>query len=531
MNPFYTIPSVRDGLSYTWLLWNTQRNLVSGDWAKIFHTDLIFWPIGSSLRYDIPFVNSLLSMPAYICCGPVFAYNYLVVFSFVFTLLGFFFFLRNVVQSQEGAWAGALSFTFSLYRLNRLANGHMDLISTQWVGFFLLFIYRIIYKKDNRFRTKVAAAIFLILQAYTDYRTFLMLGMIYGIIFLHYLITQKGRVNLRNYILQHFHVVTVLLIGIAPLIILHRNVTNIAYTHTSDDIWFILNTRTADLTRYFIPTYTVPVYGGIVTYLLTLWAVYIADRKKHIFRSIWTMIAVVFFLITMGFGVRIEGSEFMSLIPITWYERILNFPILRFLHVPNRFVFGVHIALAVGVAYAVSGIASRITSIRMKIVVLMSLYLSIILQNALYARYVTTPLTHTPITQYLSRQSTGAVLVLPHGYYDALRMRPGDEQVQERAMYLQMLHKRPIVGGYLSYIDDAVYSWHVQQPLLGVLAEGGMTYRDIVADDGNIGLLRERFGIRFLWIQDPACQNRTSEPMGYTDIVDDQHGECLVALD
>lgn len=528
MNPFTTIPSIRDGLSYTWLLWNTQRSMTAGDWDGIFHTTLVMYPLGVTLKYDIPFVNSILSYPAYLCCGPVFAYNFLVLVSTIGTFIGFYLFLKYLTASRAGAISGALAFTFSLYRINRLASGHMDLVSTQWIGFFLLFLCRMLHS-DRKPRDAVFAAGFLVLQAYTDYRTFAMLGIVFVITLVHFVLT-VSKTELRYRIAQVLLWASVVCIGILPLLVLHRGVASIAYSHDLESVRFILTTRTTDLLRLVIPTSQTPVYGGWLSYLLAGMAIWHLLRRGKLLKNIWFAVGSVFLIISMGFVIRIS-SWLLLFQPLNAYLWIFNIPILRFMHVPNRFILGVLISLAVGVAYQVARMERKISNQLVRTVFITVVGCGLVLQNTLVGTYRTTELRRTVITDYLEANPEGAVLAVPHGYYDALRMLPGDEAVQERAMFLQILHRRPIVGGYLSYVDDRVYQWHMEQGAFRQWAVAGNAYQDQIRDSELLQELRTGYGIRFIWIQDTGCDGKLAGTLTAPAVLyDGVHGECLLDL-
>ncbi|MFI5241220.1 MAG: hypothetical protein ACHQUA_02175, partial [Microgenomates group bacterium] len=104
-----------DAANYIWLLWNTSTSILSG--SNPFFTNLLFSPFGTSLTFDAPILNTIISLPIFLCCGAIASYNFLVILSFLGTFVGFYLFFNLLSNSKNASLIGASLITFSAYRL------------------------------------------------------------------------------------------------------------------------------------------------------------------------------------------------------------------------------------------------------------------------------------------------------------------------------------------------------------------------------------------------------------------------------
>lgn len=103
----------------------------------------IYYPAERSLAYNEHlFGVSLFSLPIYALTGnPVLAYNVLWLLSFVLNGLAMHALLHRYTRSHPAAFAGALVFTFSYYKMLH-AHGHLHLVWTWLLPLSVLLLHR-----------------------------------------------------------------------------------------------------------------------------------------------------------------------------------------------------------------------------------------------------------------------------------------------------------------------------------------------------------------------------------------------------
>jgi hypothetical protein len=143
----------------------------------------IFFPRPDTLAYsEHLFGVALLAAPAYLLSGnTVFAYNFAMAATFVLSGWGMYLLVLEVTGSRWAAVFAGVFFLAAPFRFLHLL--HIQLLSTQWFPFVLLFLIR--FLKEGRPRQAVAVALFSILQilSCTYYALYLSLALaVFGVI-------------------------------------------------------------------------------------------------------------------------------------------------------------------------------------------------------------------------------------------------------------------------------------------------------------------------------------------------------------
>ncbi len=504
-----SIIGINDAPGYVWFLWHTQSALRTGNFGNILHTTLQAFPIGIPLRFDTPFLNSLLSYPAFLIGGPVVAYNTLLILTFILTCIGMYLFLREFVHDRAAALIGSLGFTFSSYRLMRMMQGQADLLSTEWIGFFLFFWYR--YQKNSQQKFLLFGLIIsYILQAYSDYRTFFMLTMVAGIIML---------VNLfrswKNHALGHIMRTILIfslgsLIGLLPLLYIHRSLLLLSYRPDTTEYAYIALHRSLELQDYLYPYggFTLYSSNGFYTYIgavsLLLIALYLLFRRKTAgeTRTIFLWLGIGIFFTLLSFGTRIvwEGRELLKS-PWLPYNLLIDTPIFRLFHDPRRFSMVVHLSVSVLVAISWKSIFSRIKKPVFLIPTTLVGIACIILQYTLFLPFLTTPLSHSPITQAIGSGPAGSVLTFPFGYFDAFYMNK-KERKYGTALFAQILYRKPLLAADVSYVDDETAARFRNDPVLTRLDRCQRYYLCEPLTSDEIHTLKNNYQLKYIWVTD-----------------------------
>ena len=139
----------------------------------------IYYPATRSLAYNEHlFGVSIFTLPIYAATlNPVLAYNIVWLLSFVLNGLGMHALLRRYTRSDLGAFAGALVFTFSYYKMLH-AHGHLHLVWTWLLPVSLLLLHR---WNDRPTMARVLTwGVTVLLQALTSWYLAVMVALVNG---------------------------------------------------------------------------------------------------------------------------------------------------------------------------------------------------------------------------------------------------------------------------------------------------------------------------------------------------------------
>jgi hypothetical protein len=147
-----------DGLQNAWNLWWFQKALGRG--VLPWYTDQLFHPTGVTLiGHTLSPVNAALATLFGLALNPVEAYNAVIVFAFVASGTTTFLLASSLgARPLAAAYAGA-AFGFGSYAFAH-AQGHMNLLSLEWLPLFLLAWKRWLDAPSARGHALVAALAF-----------------------------------------------------------------------------------------------------------------------------------------------------------------------------------------------------------------------------------------------------------------------------------------------------------------------------------------------------------------------------------
>ncbi|MBX3010721.1 MAG: hypothetical protein KF832_04405 [Caldilineaceae bacterium] len=170
-----------DGWQNYWNLWWMKIALVERHQSPFF-TDLLYYPTGVGLYFHTlnPF-NGLLTLPIQLSNGLFLAYNTVVFFSWTLAGYGVYLLTRWLIaQSRYGvakpssavaAFVAGAIFTFAPFHMAHLL-GHMQVMSLQWIPFYILCLLQAIDAYQRRkpwLRRALLAGFFLTLTGLCDW--------------------------------------------------------------------------------------------------------------------------------------------------------------------------------------------------------------------------------------------------------------------------------------------------------------------------------------------------------------------------
>lgn len=357
-----------DSLSYYWKLWWFGRSLLELKTNPIF-CNYIFYPFGSNLGLDTFIVfNGILSIPLQVFFNLAVSYNVIVLLSFVLSAYGCYLLANYLVRDRLAAFIAGLVFSFCPYKFAHLL-GHMELISTEWMPFYVFFLIRSVRERAV-LKNCVLAGISFVLTVLCSYYYAAFLLLFTAIYWGYLLITEKAAVLNRVYIKGVLIMAALILACLSPLLYSVRY-DFIYDNHVYSDLKNYTNSG-ADPAEYFLPSYFQPVFrkylsglystqflamvaernisAGYVLWFIFLFGLY--RVKKHIADlRFWYFSALVFFVISLGPQLRFLGKEYGVVLP-SWI--LIWIPLFDGLRAHIRFALMFMLCLSIITAYVAS---------------------------------------------------------------------------------------------------------------------------------------------------------------------------------
>jgi len=159
-----------DGLQMVWNLW-WVNNAVTELHQPLWQTQYLHYPYGVSLLgHSLTPFNGFMGILLLKFLTLLETYNFILVFSFIVGGLTAFLLAYYFTKSYWGSIIAGFIFTFSNYHFAH-AEGHLQLVSLEWIPLFVLFWYMLITKP--RIILAIASAIVLFAVLLCDYYYFL----------------------------------------------------------------------------------------------------------------------------------------------------------------------------------------------------------------------------------------------------------------------------------------------------------------------------------------------------------------------
>jgi hypothetical protein len=158
-----------------WNLWWVRYALLHV--RNPFVTDFIWYPTGVSLYFHtLNVFNGLLAVPLLAVFSLTTTYNVIVLFSFVVGGYGAFLLVHYMCGNRWAALLGSVVFAYSAYHIATM-RGLLQLISLEWVPFFVLCLLRAAFAPDGWSKggparlvvSALPASLFLLLVSLVDW--------------------------------------------------------------------------------------------------------------------------------------------------------------------------------------------------------------------------------------------------------------------------------------------------------------------------------------------------------------------------
>lgn len=472
-----------DGWQNYWNLWWMKAALVDRQQTP-FVTDLLYYPTGVGLYFHTlnPF-NGLFTLPLQLSNGLFVAYNTVIFFSW--TMAGYGVYLltywlithagqpRTARHAPLAAFLAGTIFTFAPFHMAHLL-GHMQVLSFEWLPFYLLYLLKAITACRQRkpwIRPALMAGLFLTLSGLCDWYFVLYLFFFTGLVVLWQFLpgywgpTLKSKIqNLKSAILPATLAGALMLLLLSPVLIpMVREALQFSFMVRPTSDLYILSASLLDflvpnrLHTLFRPdSFTWPgnqlapisertISSGYLPLLLIIVAVW---RWRPPVR-LWAVAALFFLLLALGPQLHLGNiteaelpTTIMSTTPEWTPFALLNrtVPFMRISRSVSRYALMVQLCVAVLAGLGLHRLLQRQGQGRAGFIATGTLLL--ILGEFWVAPYpMSPPDTPSFYTQLRDMPEVRAVLNLPMNYD-----RPG-------YLLYQTVHEKPLAVAYISRDD------------------------------------------------------------------------------
>lgn len=502
-----------DEYGYVWNHWWFKHSIFDLG-VSPFQTDYLFYPLGTSLvLYAYTLLHVFLALPVQFAFGVIPASNFTVIFSFVIAAFGMYLFMlyllrvslrrwdekyharlgkaaQNVNLQVLAAFVAGVVFAFASNRYVYLSLGHYNIVASEWLPFYMLFLFKTLL--EPKARNAVMAGLFAAIAMYTETTDGVLLVLLtLAILVFEWRLAIKPATIWRLVI-----VVGATALFFAPLLIPTAfEIFNSGYSlpgfgHSENLL--------VDLNGFFSPTSLHPLnrywtqeldavrqqvsrfsdvntfFVGYLTALLALVGFGVFARRNRM----WLGIAVGFAILALGPLLHINGKSVFDLdglqvnFPLPFL--ILHYiPVIRENRVPNRYSILVVIALAVLVSYAVWWILWRIsTRVQEPRLTYVGIAVSGIVSALLIFEHLAIglPLTDARIpevyTQIRSDPEPSTVLSIPLGLRNSFGQSGAEDT---RTQYFQSEHQKYLLSGQIQRNAPYLFEYFRNLPIISTI--------------------------------------------------------------
>lgn len=544
-----------DEYGYVWNHWWFKYSLFDLGTGP-FQTDYLFYPLGTSLvLYAYTLLHVLLALPFQFAWGVIPASNFTVFFSFVIAAFGMFLFVSYLLRVSFRIWnerynarlglpaydgklqafaafVAGIVFAFASNRYVYLSLGHYNIVASEWMPFYLLFLFKTLLEAN--WKHAVMAGLFAAIALYTETTDGVLLVLLTlailifewklvikpatlarlalvavatGVLFAPLLIPTALEIFTSGYSLPGFGHSENLLVDLFGFF----SPTSL---HPLDRFWVEeldavrrQTSRFSDINTFFV---------GYATAALALLGFIVFARRNRM----WLGIALGFAILAMGPLLHINGKSEFDLdglgvnVPMPFL--LLHYiPIIRENRVPNRYSILVVIALSVLVAYAVWWVTWKLAQHRRAPQRnLIGMTVSGLVSAVLLFEHLAIPLPLTdariPDVYAQIRADPGnfTVLSLPLGLRNSFGQVGAEDT---RTQYYQSEHQKYLLSGQIQRNPPYLFEYFQNAPVLStILALEDYKPIDeatVARDKGLAQSVVDFFDIRYVVIN-PAIPGR-----------------------
>ena len=515
-----------DESTFLWNVWYFKHTVVD-QLASPLHSELIWYPLGIDLiLYTYNFFHALLAQPAMLAVNLPFGSNLALVISTILSGYGTFLLVRYLLgrvgsglprlspgASLFAAFGAGLLYAFGSNRAIYATLGHYDMVTTQWIPFYILALLRALdgaLTMRRRRQAALWAGLFMAFNGLAEMITALFLAIFTLITLLVMLTTRRKDPTGAPRASWVSILTTLLLAGAAAFVIWSPVLLPILSQFLTSDFslegWGEAIPLSVDVLGFFKPTVLHPIWGSdlvvelrrvmfraqgltdigprdINTVFLGWTAIALALLALIRYRrrvKIWGWTALTFGLFSLGPFLQINGRYRFDLdgVEATFplpFVLLHYLPIIKANRAPNRNSVVLMLALAVLVGYGLAWILqNRRAQAATTLMRRPQTWLAMLLCGLLVFEHLALPIplsdARVPeVYQTIAADSAPvSVLQVPLGWRNSFGVF-GPENT--RLQYYQTQHGKPMLGGNVSRAPDFKMEYFERIPYFAVMRD------------------------------------------------------------
>ncbi len=493
-----------DEYTFVWNIWWFKRSLLELHISP-FSTDYIFFPVGTKLiLYTYNLFNCALALPLTFFMPLPLASNLTLIFAWIVSgwgayLLAFYLLRRNGLNeyARTAAILAGIFYAFASNRHVYAALGHYNIVSTQWLPFYVLFFIKTV--EEPEWKNPFLAGLFATLAMLCEmiFGTFLIIFSAF------YLILRRRELFYHRLILRLIILSVVVLVTYWPVLVpVLREFIQEEYELKG---WGDALKLSTDLLGFLTPTSLHPwlgtswerelravtestsrfsdvntVFLGYVSLVLATIAVLKRPSRAV---STWLAQALLFASFCLGPVLQVQKRYVFDMdgIPITIpmpFALLHYVPIFRANRVPNRFSVILTLCLAVLIAFGAQRVVSLMAH---RFSTSFSRAVSGVLATLILTEHLAIPMPLTdariPAPLLILGQENGdfTILQLPLGWRNSFGMA-GAESTQ--AQYYQTAHGKKLLAGNISRNPPFQFDYFLRLPFFQAIVSAE-TYKEV----------------------------------------------------
>jgi hypothetical protein len=507
------IPGHGDAFWFLWDFWWFKTALLN--FISPYYTHYIYHPIGVSLASStITPLNAVASIPLQLAFGLVSAYKIIWIFSFILSGYGTFLLVKYLVGDPRAAFVSGLIFMFCPYHFAH-ALGHMNLISIQWIPFYIMFLIKTVNEKNGS--NAFIAALFLLLNALSCYYYIIYLS-VFTALYLIYVWRSQNEIQIIE-IAKKVGIMTITfaIVFTSLMYPVIKEMLNSDYVYYGGFVEY-----SADVLGFVVPSIFHPVFKGLVSpiysnftgntaentvfvgYTVILFSLlaFIKIKTKEI--KFWVLSGIVFFVLSLGPILHINGiveiifEGYISHIPLP-YIILMKIPIFSLARVPSRWTVLLMLSLSILVGYGLKYLFSRynmkLPESKFKINALFIIISCLILFEFLAIPYTMSSAEVPSFYKQISNDGDNyAIFEIPNLEYIIATYAD--------YMYYQSIHEKMLVNGFVSRTPSNVIEFFAITPIFSHLIDLHSSFEDEDILEQNLtGICQpilNYYGIRYI---------------------------------
>lgn len=520
------IAGLGDVFQFLWTFWWFKESLLN--FSNPYYTNYIFYPSGVSLAFStITPLNSIASIPLQLAFGLVNAYNIIWILTFILSGYGTFLLVKYLTGDTRSAFVAGLIFMFCPYRFAH-ALGHMNLLSTQWIPFYILFLIKTIDEKNVY--NSLFASIFLLLTAISCYY-YLIYLCVFTLLYLGFR-QWSDKTILNQQVLKRIATMGISF-GIIAFPFMFPLIKEIVISKSTYMYAGGFVEYSADLLGFFLPQVFHPLFKDVVSpiysnfsgnaaeytvfmgYTVILLSILGLIKIKTNEAKFWALSAAIFFVLCLGPILHVNGilsipvEDYDLYIPLP-YAVLMHIPFFSMARVPSRWDVLVMLSLAVlagyGLSYIFDKLGAKLLKNKYKINIILILFSCLILFEFLSVPYT---MSNAEIPNFYEQIANDdedyAILEVPIIWYADV-------------MYYQTLHEKNLVGGYVSRPPNNAIAFLKSTPLVSDLLNFYASDEDIINQNlSEIGIsIANHYNIRYIILHKDRM---TSEQLDFASYI------------